>query len=393
MPVQIKIVRGKQMYKRILAVFIVFISIFYVSGCWNYRELNEIAIVAGAAIDKGEGENRYLLTVEVINPQGGRDAKITPDVMSVEGVTIFDAIRNMIKKMGKRLYWSHCKVFVISEAVAREGIVDVLDMLNRDAEVRADIWLVVSREKMAQEILYGKDKLHSTIAFHINETMRAERSLPSINAVELWQFLKELSEEGISPTLAAATMEKEKDETSPKISGSAVFKKDKMIGWLESKETRSLQFIKGRVSGGYVIALNAGEDTNVTLEISKSKTTHTPVTKGEIISMDINIKIDASIAEVSGKEDVISKDGRMKLKKKAEEVIKRQIEETIKKVQKEYKSDIFGFGSVVQREMPELWKKIKPQWEDIFAQMDTNINVEVEIKHSALTSKPIKVGD
>lgn len=41
------------------------------TSCWNYREVNDLAIVIGAAIDKGMTEN-YLLTVELLEVGEGR---------------------------------------------------------------------------------------------------------------------------------------------------------------------------------------------------------------------------------------------------------------------------------------------------------------------------------
>lgn len=389
----IKIVRMREMPKKIFRAFIVLSILALLTSCWNYRELDEMGIVSGAALDRSKESKNYLLTVEIINTKGGKDPQIRPSVMCMEGETVFDAVRNIIRKAGKRIYWSHAKVVIISEEIAREGIVDVLDFLNRDAEIRAEIFLVISKEKTAAELLRGKDIVHDTISFHIQDIMESQRSIPKYPVTELWHFLMDLSAEGISPIIPTAIMTFDEDNIVPQITGTAVFKKDKMVGWLDEEESRSLLFLKGQMKGGLVEAVHVTEDTQATLEISKVTHKITPVVNDGSLTMDINLKIDAGIAEVIGKEDVISKEGRQKLVKTSEDAIKKQMEKTLKKIQNEYDSDVLGFGSVVQRKMPDYWKKIKGNWEDIFPGIDTNISVEVEIKHSALTSKPIKVGD
>ena len=47
------------------------------SGCWNYREVDNLYVVAGCALDKGQTE-RYSMTAEFIYISGGKDTKMTP---------------------------------------------------------------------------------------------------------------------------------------------------------------------------------------------------------------------------------------------------------------------------------------------------------------------------
>ncbi|MGE5630931.1 MAG: hypothetical protein ACM3TR_07540 [Caulobacteraceae bacterium] len=59
--------------KRFL-VFVCLLSItVLLSGCWNYREVEKLAIVLDLAIDRGA--DKYLVTNEVINIKGSRRLK------------------------------------------------------------------------------------------------------------------------------------------------------------------------------------------------------------------------------------------------------------------------------------------------------------------------------
>lgn len=381
--------------KNIALITVVFIIMISTSGCWNYRDVNEVSIAAGLAIDKNPENNKYIVTAELLRPSGGKDIKMESSIISSEGSTLFEGIRNFIMKAGKRIYWSHAKVVVISWDIAQEGVVKILDFIERDAEMRADIWLLVSKEKTAREILEGKDTVHEAIAFHIDDQFKNEKSISKYPAVELYEFISNLSAEGISPVLPTASMVKTiKGEIVPDVHGTAVFRKDKMVGLLDAIETRSMLFVKNELKGGVITELNVtDESTDVTLEIGKSKTKLKPVIKDEELLMKIDVEIDATIGEINSNEDVIAEEGREKLIKKAQESIKKQIEDVIRKVQEEYKSDIFGFGSTIHQEMPALWEKIKTEWGDMFVSLDTEVNVKLNIKGSALTSKPIKIGD
>ncbi|WFD08995.1 Ger(x)C family spore germination protein [Tepidibacter hydrothermalis] len=380
--------------KKKILFFIIPISMFILSGCWNYREINDVNIINGAAVDSFEKKDEYVLSVEIIKPQAGQDFKLEADIISEKGKSIFDAVRTMIVHSGKRAYWPHAKVFIISEDIAKKGVVDVIDFINRDAEVRSDIWLLISQEKTAKEILNSETKLHSTISAHLEDKLKNKDSVSKFQDIELHQFLKDLAAEGISCTIPTVHITKEKDQKVPEIFGMGVFKKDKLVGYIDGMETMSMMLIKDELKSGVFVVRNVDNtNTDCTLEIFKTKTKVEPVIKNGNIVMKIDSKLDVGIGEIVGKADLISEPGRDKLKLQAEETVKKELLKTIKRVQKDYDSDIFGFGNVIYRKKPEEWKKIKNDWDQIFAHLNVDVNVEVNIKGSALTSKPIKVGD
>ncbi|MDP4091707.1 MAG: Ger(x)C family spore germination protein, partial [Bacillota bacterium] len=94
--------------KLMLLSLLVFLNLISMTACWNYREIDKLAIVTGVAIDKGD-DQKFKLTVEVIDFTGEKNTKAVSRTMTMEGKTIFDAARNAISISGKRLYWSHMK--------------------------------------------------------------------------------------------------------------------------------------------------------------------------------------------------------------------------------------------------------------------------------------------
>ncbi|MFT9494390.1 Ger(x)C family spore germination protein [Anaerosolibacter sp.] len=379
-------------YEKSILLMLLIIGVSFTSGCWNYREIDEMTIVSGVAIDYED--EQFIITIESITPKGGQDIDMTADLTTAEGATIFDAIRNLIMQTGRRVYWAHGKVIVISEEIARAGITPVLDYVTRDAEVRENMWLLLSKEKDARSLLEGRDKMHDTISIHIDDMLQSQKSISKYNAMELWRFLDDLTADGISPTMPMATLKIKGEDKIPLINGIAIFKKDKMVGELNGIEARSLLLTKGELKGGVFVVPKVGKtSTDVTLEIFKSKTEVKPELKNGKLMMKIDVKIDVNIAEITGTEDFISEKGRKILQKEAEGMIEAQIESTFNRVQKQWGSDVFDFGGVVQREMPDYWRGNKDDWDEHFANLKTEVNVALNIRGSALTSKPIKVGE
>src|SRR5213080_1886672 len=92
---------GKYM-KRLFLLLTVCGSIFFLSGCWDRVEINDLAIVTGAAIDK-KGDNDVELTIQVFLPNalssgggqsggGGSSGGALTIVTSEKGINLADAL-------------------------------------------------------------------------------------------------------------------------------------------------------------------------------------------------------------------------------------------------------------------------------------------------------------
>ena len=68
-------------------------------------------------------------------------------------------------------------------------------------------------------------------------------------------------------------------------------------------------------------------------------------------------------------------------------------EDLIKKVQNEFGVDIFDFSRYVKAQQPELWDKVKGDWDKVFNEVKFNINVDVLIKGSEKKDSPIIVNN
>ena len=102
------------------------------------------------------------------------------------------------------------------------------------------------------------------------------------------------------------------DTIFPRIAGSAVFKSDKLVGYLNENETLYMIMIKNKLKEGLIVLKNvSGSDTNVTLEIHENKTKLTPLYNNGTASLIIDIYPVATIDEVQGTKDFIKR-GKLK---------------------------------------------------------------------------------
>ncbi|MBI6872564.1 Ger(x)C family spore germination protein [Clostridium aciditolerans] len=377
-------------------LFIYIISnVFLSTGCWNYREVEQLGLAAGVSIDKDDDNNNYIVTAELINTEPSRGStKVSSQLFSARGKTIFDAVRNLILITGKKIYWGHTKVIIINENIASNGIVPVIDWVNRDSEPRQDTWILISHGITARDVLKQKIPLTDVTSLHLNEIIRSQNPVYKFPQMDIWRFRRDISSNTTSAIAPVVKIEKINEFTFPEIYGTAVFKQDKLVGYLDGEETMDLLFIKNKIHEGSLILKQADNtSTDISLEIFKSKTKINSIYQNENFTLDINIDTVVAIDEVAGTKNFIDEPGRIKLEKDAEQLLKTRIEILLKKVQTNYKSDIFGFGDIIKRQHSDIWKSIPYTDEKVFSKMQFNVNVDLTIKGSGKISKPIRIGE
>lgn len=173
--------------------------------------------------------------------------------------------------------------------------------------------------------------------------------------------------------------------TTIKVKGLAVFRKGKLVRWLDGETARAAQFVTSKVKNTPVVL--PCESGNVTINSTgvKSKML-TAIQHGKpVIYTDINVM--GELLETSCEIDLSDPRVLKKFEKKMENVLKRKIKKTISITQKE-KSDIFGFGDALSRTNPVYWRQNKKSWDNLYSDAQISLKVHVEIINSGLRMEP-----
>ncbi|WP_298839243.1 Ger(x)C family spore germination protein [Clostridium sp.] len=379
--------------KMVSIIFIIIICPLILCGCWNYREIDTLAIVAGMAIDKDMTTNKYVFTTEIITTQSqGVSSIISSQIFTSESDSIFDAVRDMIEKTGLRLFWSDAKVVIVSESLAREGIIPALDWTNRSNFVRPDMWLLIAKGNTASEILKTKVKLNEVTSFHLDDALNSWKVLSRFTNSMVWSFIDGLSS-GNSQAVTTVKNELSDGTIIPLVEGCAIFKSDKLVGYLDGTETSYMLMVNNKIKQGLFTLLNvSGSSNNVTLELNDNRTKLTPVYNNGLVSMIVDVYPVVSIHEIQGTKDYMNEVNLKILQSEAEKKIEIQIQSLISKLQNNYDSDVLGFGEIFKEDKPKVSEDYKKNKKDIFKNMKTKVNVHMIIKSSNRTIKPIYIG-
>lgn len=353
------------------------------SGCWNYNGLNELTIVSGFSVDRKEGEDYYTMAFQIMDlsqpiKSVGPKAKVIESV----GYTLFDAIRNAGTKLAGRLYFGNAQVMVIGERVAKEdNLRGLIDFLMRDAELRETVYLTVSQEDPA-EVLKQEGVDMEVSAFEIKRIIETDNEVSaSTISDELYQIYNDLESPGVSPLLPVVRTIQSHKEKIVQANGSAVFKDQRLTGYLSTAESKSLLFIQDSIEGGILpMYLETPEVRGwYSLEIKKNKTKVSYYFNENGIHFSIKTKTDVMLAEVGFPVDISEKALLRKLEVVAEEQLELGMMSLIHRAQQELKADIFRFGNQIYRNDLKIWRQLEPHWETEFSNLNVDVQSEVSI--------------
>lgn len=387
--------KPKKIVKITIAAFLFMLPLF-LTGCWNNRDLTEINIVSAFGIDRTE-DGKVLLTAQVVEPaaiqstssgkgKGGGTQPKPVFVESYEGETVFEAIRGMLSIVDKRLFLSTAQILILGERLSENNINEVLDYFQRDHEVEYKMDVLVAKGITPKEILEMETDMDSIPAVYIKGTIENTVSRGTVKRTMLIDLVKDMGSSGRQLAIGKVTKAGEKEVRTE---GTAVFRDGKLAGWLEPSETRGYLFATGKVKSAIVnIPVDNGK---IAMEIIRSKgKVNVEFENGEPALLTVKVELEANVGEYEGKGKLDSPDSLHKLEELLGEEVKQEIRMTLDRTQKDYSSDIFGFGTQLHKYHPQYWKKAKDSWNDTFSKLPADIQVDAKISRTGVIKGPIK---
>lgn len=394
------------MKKRLLASLLVVIYFLtFLTGCWDRKELNELGIVVALGFDKESQTGKIQLTSQIIRPgslqkQSGGSKEPPYEIVVTTGKTVLEAIRNTVKEFDRRSFFSHVSVIVVSEAIAREGLNDIIDFISRTHEIRKMAWIVTAQGDEARKVLGIKHGITSVQASYMEGIIKRQISESESASSQVIDFIKEMPGEGMNPitgVFSVASVEKVSTENNKvekseglKLSGIAVYKKDKLAGFLNNEESRGLNFALAKIKSCTMRVPSLQDKSKGTsIEVKKVNSSIKPSIIEGKVSFSIEVKVTGNITEVDDTTDVSKPHEIEKINNEFKEFISNNINMAVSKIQKELKTDVIGFGSAFERKFPKEWRELKDKWDLLFPDIAYSIKVDSKINLTGMLLKPI----
>lgn len=369
------------------------LTLILLTGCWDRAELPEKGFVMGVALDKAD-DNKILLTTQLFKPTqgvgaiGARAAETAYVNVSTIDDTVPRAIRDIPINIGRKTQWSHTRLIIIGEELAREReIYDLLEFFFRDHEPRLTVSVVIA-EGNADKYLKMKPLIENTMSQQLfqsekSSAMNSGKSIDS-NLLKLGLQMKSELGNAITPYVY---LSKDTSSNVTNIAGVALLKAGKLVGVMEPSKVEALQILRNKYNSGMInipCKKNKQDGGEEAVEIVSIKSKWQPASLQEKpLKVQIKINMEVAVMELTcSKLDTVEEE--KKFSKSIEENMKQRIKETTDWL-KQNKFDAIGLGNKVYQANPKLWRKWKPTWDNRFAESMFDIEVEAKITNSGTT--------
>ncbi|BFT69730.1 Ger(x)C family spore germination protein [Paenibacillus sp. P36] len=364
------------------------------TGCWDRTEVNDLALVTGAAIDKYD-DRSIELTLQIFIPRspggggGGLESSNkggsvqTSLVKSAVGVDIADAMSKIQEKMPRKIFWGHAEIIIFGESVARQGVRDEVDYLMRAPQPRERSFMYVCKGS-AREILEMNTRLERNSSEIMREIAKSKIIL-SVTLADLAQMLTNQSGAAALPyiELLGANTPRNHDDTGSFTNYTAIFKDDKMVGTIDDPTTRGLLWLRDEIKTAVVTVTPEGVSGHVSLRLLKSETKLEPIIENGKWRMNVWIHTEDDALQNTTSLDIASDHQAVKRVEAAmNDDIEERVAVALRKVQQGFKTDIFDFAGEFHRAYPKEWRQNQKRWNEIFP------NVEVTVQSDARMLRP-----
>jgi spore germination protein KC len=376
-----------------------------ISGCWDQVEIKERAIVVGLGIDKTP-EGFVRVTAQIVNfgsskgeqrtsegttgltgTQGSSQQNNSVSVLTSTGRSFFDAIHKFIQSSSRRITFTHNRIIVLGNDLAKSGISGILDVMARDSQFRRTNWFLATNNT-AREIMELQTGLGSIPAKEIDQMLRNLSNNPLIPPVTLNDFLVDIKSEGKAAVMPLIELEPSDNAggsasaSKVKIEKMAVFKNDRLCGTLTAEESQGLLWLIAKNKGGdvavpYLSSKSPNMDQKpVWLKISNGTSKIQPLITHSGLLIKITCQGTGTLIET---EEFMNNSRTIKqLEIKSARILEREVERTIRKSQ-QFSADFPGFAGFIHGEYPENWRQLKNNWEQEYPRIRTKVGFQINI--------------
>jgi len=417
-------------HEKLLAIIILLIFSFTLTGCYDRREIDDLAYVIALGLDIGQ-TNELRMTLQLALPiamgsgagesegGGGGGESESTSLVTIEAPTIYSGLNMINNLVSKELNLTHAKVIIISRRLAEKGIDKYLNAIVRGREFRPDVFVMVTNEPPDKYLEKTKPILESNTSKYF-DLLLGNRFSSFYPAVRFDQFYQKSKSDSVQPVAIFSQLSKyenteQLDEAGnqnhdglvmlegeyiagdiPVVSkqqvevmGMAVFKNSKMVGTANGIEAACYQIITGEYNYSYWTIHDPYDESKLlVLNIFQRRK---PVIKADIVDnkAKFNISIDLEGDFTSVQSSYNYGENPEIIEQAYEAFLEKQIADFLKKTTDEFNSDICGFGNYLKRKFLTLDDWAKFNWFEKYKDSTFNIDVSMKIRRTGLIIRSV----
>lgn len=421
------------MSKKRILVGLLILMILLTNGCWDRRELETIGIVQALGFDLGPDQKGVTITTMIAIPAklggqsgdgGGGGGGDEPGVLviSMDAPSIYEAFNKINTTINREVSLLQNQILIIGEEMAKKGVGKWVDNLIRFREMRRTMILFVCKGKAA-EIMKVQPKLETKPSEYLIDLVAISRRTGMFPAVTLNDFFKRyesLAQEnylplldkqgGAGPSADQKTKDGKKEGSKPdpeqsalevgkskpegiKLIGSAIFKKDRMVGDFDIYETQILLLLNNEFKEALLtIEDPLKRDSYIIFRLLSTAPVQIKYKRqNDTDHFKVKLLLEADLVSIQSNIDYTRPQMEGFLGRVIAAELRNRIIKVIKKAQGEYNSDVFGFGQKVRSTFITSPEYENYHWPDKFKEARIDVEVQVDLRRVGVQFQPPEI--
>lgn len=339
-------------------IIILLLFIFISTGCYDYKELNNLAIIVGIAIDYNEENNNYELTYEILNEQ--KDSNEKTYYVTGSGKSITDAINKAELEINKIPYYTHLKVLILNKNLFNKKTINFYEYFLRNPNITTTYSIILANNSSAKDIINFKKNNTDIVSEKIaNLIHNKNTSNKLISNISFENFIDMITSNKKNLYLPSISIDNGINESNFFIFDNNYNTHE--LTYDESKLLNNLLNSKNKTT--YKIECQKNRYTSI--EIYKTNTDYN-ITKNKL---NINVNTMASILENECNYDLKNKQTYINLQDEFNKLLNTKYKALIIKLQNN-NSDALGINEIYYKN-----HKDKINFSNLKINVDTNISI------------------
>jgi spore germination protein len=353
------------------------------TGCWDSRDINNLSIIQGVAIDTNQ-QGELKVTYQHLIPQKSKRNTYS-NITTSSKDSIESASREQAQLVSRTPLYNFIRIVLISDQALKKTRIDqLLDTFNRSYTLsrKALVMVVKGNANEALNKIGTHKEMPSFALEALAKNSPLDSKIPhqislgeiSIHSSQGTDFIIQRLETGESNHISGAAL----------VSG----KTKKFTDWLEEKDVSGINWMLGKTKGSIIKTEEPGSKQLLVFEVEDVQSKIIPHLHKQELSFTVRIKTGIKLSENSViSADLLEEAFIRTAKKAARDEIKQTVLQALNKLQKEMKADVTGFGTKVKVKYPAYWDLVKQNWQDTFNQIPIDIQTEVQIERTGAYTK------
>ncbi|MFZ5823056.1 MAG: Ger(x)C family spore germination protein [Bacillota bacterium] len=427
------------MWRRALAGLLVVGTLLPLAGCWDAASPEHIAWVSAIGVDAG-GEGNFVFTFQTIVPRavtsggggglgggggGGGGQGHSFVVYSVEAPDVITAIEMSDAFVARRVNLLHTKVLILGEEVVERGVTPLLAPAIRYREFRRTLHVLVSRGAARDFLRLAQPRLETDPGLWYEVMLTWQRETQLVPPTRIHEFVIAIEEPGlgaraalVAPREDVAAKEEEIAERASEgrfgspaavlagdvsrlgempveFMGTAVFKRDRLAGFLTGQETRAVALLRGELSRRTPISIPdpTEPEQRVVLIIQNQAAPEirTRLTD-DGVHVDFVVRVEGDIGSIPSATDYAEANYITLLEEAAEKYIGLVVEDVLETSLQEWGTDLYRLGERLRAAFPTTSAWAAFDWASRVKDTTFTVEIQFKVRRHGLQTEPSRPG-